>query len=65
MKRVKVLIPFYDKEAGVVRKVGEEVDLAEGTIESAKAINVNMLLVLGDSEEKAPKKPRAKKEVKE
>ena len=63
MKRVRVLIPFKDGATGTVLEAGKEVELADETIAKAKAININMLLVLGEAEEKAPKKPRAKKET--
>ena len=64
MKRVKVLVPFIDSATGVLHEAGTEAELSEATIERTKAISVNMVLVLGDTEEeapKAPKKPRAKK----
>lgn len=56
MKLVKVLIPFKDGATGTILEAGKEVELSEETIERAKAINVNMLQVLGEA-----KKPRAKK----
>jgi hypothetical protein len=61
MKLVKVLIPFVDGETGTLHETGKEVELSETTIERALAINVNMLLVIGDAKPKA--KPRAKKEI--
>lgn len=61
MKRVKVLVPFIDGVTGTLHEAGTEVELSEATIERVKAISVNMVLVLGDAEEKAPRKPRAKK----
>ena len=58
MKRVKVLVPFIDGETGIQHKADTEAALSEETIDRALAINVNMLLVLGDAEE--PKKTRKK-----
>ncbi len=61
MKQVRVLVPFIDSETKTFYEAGREVELPEATIERVKAISVNMVLVLGDAEEKAPKKPRTKK----
>ncbi len=61
MKLVKVLIPFVDGETGTLHETGKEVELSEATIERALAINVNMLLVLGDAKPKT--RTKAKKET--
>ncbi len=59
MKLVKVLIPFVDSTTGILHETGAEVELSEATIERALAINVNMLVVIGDAKPKA--KTKAKK----
>lgn len=57
MKLVKVLVPFNDKVTGKTYKVNDEIELSEDRIAEVKAVNTNMLLVIGD----APKKKATKK----
>lgn len=56
MKRVRVEIGFYLGDTGEYHAAGKEIEVSEDVIERAKAINPNMLTVLGEA-----KKPRAKK----
>lgn len=56
MKQVKVLIPFTDKVTGVVHKVNDEIELSDERIADIKAVNVNMLEIIGEV-----KKPKKKK----
>lgn len=58
MKLVKVLIPFVDSTTGILHETGAEVELSEATIERALAINVNMLVVIGDAKPKAKNKAK-------
>ena len=64
MKRVKVLIPFHDKSADKDRDVNDVFEVSDERLAEIKAVNINMVLVLGDAEPKAEKKTtkRSKKE---
>lgn len=55
MKRVKVLIPFTDKIAGKDRNADDIIEVSDERLAEIKAVNVNMVLVIGDVEPK-PKK---------
>ena len=61
MKRVEVLIPFHNKDTDVNQVAGDVIEVSEEKLARIREINVNMVLVLGDVEEKEVKKPRAKK----
>ncbi len=61
MKRVKVLVPFTDAVIGDIYKVGSEIELSDERIAEIKAINVNMIEIIGEVEEVPAKKPRKKK----
>ena len=67
MKRVRVLVPFTDRVSGKPYKKDDEIDLTEERIAEVKAVSVNMILVLGDSEtqkevsEEEPKKKTTRK----
>ena len=62
MKRVNVLIPFTDKVTGEVYGENAEILLSDERIAEIKAVNVNMIEVIGEAEGEAPvKKPRARK----
>ena len=63
MKSVKVLIPFHNKDTKVDQVPGDVIDVSEERLEEIRAINVNMVLVLGDVEE-VPKE-ELKEELKE
>ena len=51
MKSVKVLIPFHNKDTKVDQVPGDVIDVSEERLAEIRAINVNMVLVLGDVEE--------------
>lgn len=59
MMKVKVLIPFLDKATGEFRKADDIIEVSEERLAEIKAVNVNMVLVLGEVEEP---KPKAKKQ---
>lgn len=59
MKLVKVLIPFNDKATGKAYKTNDEIELSDERISEVKAVNTNMLLVIGE----APKKKTSKKDA--
>jgi hypothetical protein len=48
MKRVKVLIPFQDKVTGKDYDVGDNIEVSEDRLAEIKAVNINMVLVIGD-----------------
>ncbi len=58
MMKVKVLIPFVDKATGEIRNADDIIEVSEERLAEIKAVNVNMVLVLGEVE----KKPKAKKQ---
>jgi len=61
MKRVKVLVPFTDAVIGDIYKKDSEIELSDERIAEIKAVNVNMIEVIGEVEEEPAKKPRKKK----
>ena len=62
MLRVKVELPFHRKETDTLVEWGDVIVVSEEELQRIKAINVNMVSVLG--EEPQPRK-RKTKEVKE
>ena len=62
MKRVKVLLPFYSKATGEFQEPDDIIEVTEEQLSAIKAVNVNMVLVLGDVEEK-PKAKKTKKKT--
>lgn len=48
MKRVRVLIPFQDKVTGKYYDVGDNIEVSEDRLAEIKAVNINMVLVIGD-----------------
>ena len=60
MKLVKVLLPFRLKDTDTVHVVGDEIKLTDEQLARVKAININMVKVLGEAEEEKPKKTRKK-----
>lgn len=56
MKRVKVLIPFLDKVTGKDHNADDIIEVSDTRLAEIKAVNVNMVLVLGDAEQPKPKK---------
>lgn len=61
MKRVRVEVPFIDKVTKEPYAANAEITLTEERIAEIRAVNVNMVTVLGDAEPAEPKKPRARK----
>ena len=61
MKRVRVLVPFTDAVIGDIYKVNDEIELSDERIAEIKAVNVNMIEVIGEVTEEPAKKPRKKK----
>ena len=61
MKRVKVLVPFTDAVIGDIYNVNDEIELSDERIAEIKAVNVNMIEVIGEVEGEPAKKPRKKK----
>ena len=59
MKRCEVLIPFHMSATNTDHVPGEVIEVSEEQLAKIKAVNVNMVLVLGDAEEK-PKRTRKK-----
>lgn len=62
MKRVEVLIPFRCKATNKEYNKGDVIEITEERLAEIKAVNVNMVLVLGDVvKKKATTKPKATK----
>lgn len=60
MKLVKVLLPFRLKDTNTDHVVGDEIKVTDEQLARIKAININMVKVLGEAEEEKPKKTRKK-----
>ena len=52
MKRVEVMIPFHMSATNTDHVPGDIIEVTEETLAKILAINVNMVTVLGDVEEK-------------
>jgi len=69
MKRVKVLIPFHLKASNTDCVPGDEIEVSDEQLANIRAVNVNMVLVLGEivEEEHVAEavKPKAKKSKKQ
>ena len=61
MKKVKVLIPFIDKETSNVYVKGDEIEVSDKRLAEITSVNINMVLVIGDVEESKPRKATKKK----
>jgi hypothetical protein len=48
MKRVKVLIPFHNKDTQVNQLIGDIIEVSDEKLASIRKVNVNMVLVLED-----------------
>ena len=57
MKRVEVLIPFHGGATNTDYVPGDVIEVSEEQLAKIQAVNVNMVLVLGDVEKK-PKRSR-------
>ena len=51
MKRVRVYMPFHRKETDKDCKPGDEIVVSEEELARIRAVNVNMVAVLGEVEE--------------
>lgn len=68
MKRVKVLIPFHSRATGKDQVPDDIIEVTDEQLAEIRAVNVNMVLVLGEEKPKAKatdkpkvdKKPKAK-----
>lgn len=62
MKRVRVLIPFHSRATNKDQKVNDIIEVTDEQLADIRAVNVNMVLVLGDVvKKKATTKPKATK----
>ena len=62
MKRVEVLLPFHCKVTNKDYVKGDVIEITEERLAEIQAVNVNMVLVLGDAvKKKATTKPKATK----
>lgn len=68
MVRVEVLFPFHSKATGKYQIPGDIIEVTEEQLAAIRKVSVNMVLVLGEAENKAEnkkteakaKKPEAK-----
>jgi hypothetical protein len=62
MKRVEVLIPFHSNATNKDCVKGDIIEVSEEQLANIQAVNINMVLVLGDVvKKKASAKPKATK----
>jgi hypothetical protein len=62
MKRVRVLIPFHSRATNKDLEVDDIIEVTDEQLANIRAVNVNMVLVLGDVvKKKATTKPKATK----
>jgi hypothetical protein len=62
MKRVRVLIPFHSRATNKDQKVNDIIEVTDEQLADIRAVNVNMVLVLGDVvKKKVATKPKATK----
>lgn len=67
MKRVKVLIPFHMIATNTDHNVGDIIEVSDAQLAKIKAVNINMVDVIGEVEkqeepkEQQPKKTRTRK----
>ena len=50
---VRVLVPFHRKETDTVQVIGDEIEVSEEELARIRAVNVNMVLLLGETEAEA------------
>lgn len=65
MKRAKVLIPFTDRVTGKDYIPDDIIEVSDERLTEIKAVNVNMVLVIGDVEPKPKKKTASSPKNKE
>ena len=61
MKRVKVLVPFHSKATGKDQIPGDIIDVTDEQLAAIRKVSVNMVLVLGEAEDKPKAKPKKAK----
>lgn len=61
MKRAEVLIPFRMAATDTDHVPGDIIEVSEEQLAKIRAVNVNMVLVIGDAPEKEPEKPKKRK----
>lgn len=62
MKRVRVLIPFHSQATNKDHNVDDIIEVTDEQLAEIRAVNVNMVLVLGDVvKKKAATKPKTTK----
>ena len=61
MKKVMINIDFIDAETGKVRKAGTKVKLTEERVAEIRAVNPDLITVIGTVEE--PKEPAMQEEL--
>ena len=62
MVRVEVLIPFHSKATNKDHIKGDIIEITKEQLKDIQAVNINMVLVLGDVvKKKATTKPKATK----
>ncbi len=61
MKRVKVEIPFHLIATNTVHVPGDVIEVSEEQLARIRAVNINMVSVLGDVEEPVQEEPVQKK----
>lgn len=60
MVRVEVLIPFHSKATNKDHIKGDVIEITKEQLKDIQAVNINMVLVLGDVvKKKASAKPKA------
>ena len=55
MKRVRVLIPFHMSATNTDHVPGDEIKVTDEQLAKIKAVNVNMVEVLGEVKEQKPR----------
>ena len=58
MLRVEVLIPFHSRATNKDHIKGDIIEITEEQLADIRAVNVNMVLVLGEVTKKATTKPK-------
>ena len=67
MKRVKVLVPFHLIATKTDHAPGDVIEVSDAQLAKIKAVNINMVTVLGEAkeqdapEQEVPKRTRTKK----
>ena len=66
MKRVEVLIPFHMTATNTDHVPGDVIEVSDEQLTKIRAVNVNMVMVIGEADEpvveEKPKKSKTKKQ---